>query len=79
MNSEKEKGRYMDGEQTREFLGGWTKSRYYKAIGKKQIPFIRLSPKKVMHDREALEKWLAERAVAPVQTPPKADVNGDDQ
>ena len=37
----------------------------YAWVSRRVIPFVRLSPRVVRFQREAIEKWIAERTVQP--------------
>ncbi len=56
---------YLNYSQAAELLGVRTGT-LYAWVSRRVIPFVRLSPRVVRFDREAIEKWLSERAVQPV-------------
>ncbi len=55
---------YLNYAETSELLGVKCGT-LYAWVSRRVIPFVRLSPRVVRFQREAIEKWIGERTVQP--------------
>lgn len=53
---------------------GISKGLLYRLVAEKKIPHIRVGPRAVLFDLEALDRWLAGRTIAPSADAPSAQV-----
>jgi predicted DNA-binding transcriptional regulator AlpA len=55
--------RFMRSDELMALLGYATRGGFWQAVHKSNLSFIRISPRRVLFDREEIERWLESRRV----------------